>query len=947
MSNVNPPATLLNEPPSSADRQQRQKSPDPQRWPAQVNGKVAIARQRPYMESMASAIVPSGISPGQRNMAGGKSARISHACESCRLRKTKCSGERPVCSHCRAFGIECHYANNKRDRTREELQNLRDKIQQYETIFRQISPSLDQPIKDIVSRVFSVRESFAETTEPTSREEVSRGDGGNREDETEVPGEDLVSAEAGSTGSVDHLDEDINSIGISSPEGYLGKSSDIDWIKKIFEVTNDAEKDDNDFESGFFHPRISDIETASYNLDDLDLAVESVDLSSMPPRFIADKLIDSYFETVHPSFPILLEPLFRYQYDIFCAGYLNEAPTQWLALLNLVFAISSIYGHHIKADFEGHELDHLQYYIRSKILKPDVATPGDVQHVQYIALLSFYLFASSHVNRSYSMLGLAIRNGQGIGLHLRIKGDVLTEPQKEVRVRLWNALYVFERMVCAMTGRPSMISDQLTTAPLPSTNSEADNWEFIPQLMGHMVTKTTVLSGKYFLHESELSKILGQVMDRLYAPGIVNSSWSTVQQIIEELNHTLDKWRENLTDELSVDFHNIDIAGAGEDLSLLRMRIILTLQYYDVRRMVNRPCLCRGDIPNESTQSKEFGRSCAVLCMQAGHRSLSLFPDLSQSPTLHQLTRSLIKVLPWWNVAHYMMSSISAIVLGHLIDYKPDWPNEKDVSSDLDKCLAWFQSFERDSLTSKRCADIILGFKDRVLHRASPSLFESPTPQLPSDSSNQSSESHIQLPSDSSNQSSESHIQQQWAVPAPQRSYTPLFPISQPQGPGTIASPYYYTDKPSPFSMDMYPEYDIPGVQSSSSSSMMEPVSAPMIAPEGMLGTQAPQLSQATHPMPQQVSQRLLQENSLDHLVYRSMSQNSSVLVTTQHTPQPFEAYAEQGLERSINNPGAVIPKHSASQSEQLPLGYTPQHAAEYMIGIVTESDILAQQNQQ
>ncbi|KAK9325597.1 fungal-specific transcription factor domain-containing protein [Lipomyces orientalis] len=931
MSNVTPPSTLSYEP---RDQQEHQKSPDRKRWPAQVNGKVAIPRQRPYMESIASAIAPSGTSAVQRNMTGGKSARISHACESCRLRKTKCSGERPLCSHCKAFGIECHYANNKRDRTREELQNLRDKVQQYEAIFRQIAPSLDQPIRDIVSRVFWDQESPAETTEQTSRDEVSRNEAGTRGDETDVFGEDLVSAEAGSTGSIDNLDKDINSIGISSPEGFLGKSSDIDWIKKIFEVASDAEKDDNDIGSRFFHPRISDIESASYNLDDLDLAVESVDLSSMPPRYIADKLIDSYFETVHPSFPILLEPLFRYQYDIFCAGYHNQVNTQWLALLNLVFAISSIYGHHIEADFEGHELDHLQYYIRSKILKPDVAVPGDVQHVQYIALLSFYLFASNHVNRSYSMLGLAIRNGQGIGLHLRIKGAELTESQKEVRVRLWNALYVFERMVCAMTGRPSMISDQLTTAPLPSTNSETDNWEFIPQLTGHMVTNATVLSGKYFVHESELSKILGQVMDRLYAPEIVKSSWSTVQQIIEELNHRLDTWRENLTDELSINFDNIDIASAGDDFSLLRMRSILALQYYDVRRMVNRPCLCQYDIPNESTRSKDFGRTCAVLCMQAGHRSLSLFPDLSASPPMQQLTRGLIKVLPWWNVAHYMMSSISAIVLGHLMDYKPDWPNEKDVSRDLDKCLLWFRSFETDSLTSKRCVDIILGFKDRVLHRASPSLYKSPTPELPADSSNPSTESHMQ---------------QQRADHPPQRPYTSLFPISQPQGPGTIATPFYYTGKPSPFSMDMNPEYEIPGVQSSSSATIMEPVSAPMLVPErhaadGMLGTQAVQLSQATYDMPQQVSRLLPQEPSPNHLVYRSMSQNSSVLVPPQHNPR--EAQPLQGLQRGVNNPGAVMRKHSVSQSEQVPLSYTTQHA-EHMIGIVTESDILAQQQKQ
>lgn len=44
--------------------------------------------------------------------------RVTHACEPCRQRKTKCSGERPVCKHCEDFNISCTYEDGKRDRTR-------------------------------------------------------------------------------------------------------------------------------------------------------------------------------------------------------------------------------------------------------------------------------------------------------------------------------------------------------------------------------------------------------------------------------------------------------------------------------------------------------------------------------------------------------------------------------------------------------------------------------------------------------------------------------------------------------------------------------------------------------------------------------------------------------------------------------------------------------------
>lgn len=44
--------------------------------------------------------------------------RVMHACEPCRLRKTKCSGEKPACKHCQDFKVACIYADGKRDRAK-------------------------------------------------------------------------------------------------------------------------------------------------------------------------------------------------------------------------------------------------------------------------------------------------------------------------------------------------------------------------------------------------------------------------------------------------------------------------------------------------------------------------------------------------------------------------------------------------------------------------------------------------------------------------------------------------------------------------------------------------------------------------------------------------------------------------------------------------------------
>ena len=68
--------------------------------------KVAI----PRLKTPGDGRTPSGSSKGDQKH------RVSHACEPCRTRKTKCSGERPNCQHCQDFSLVCVYADGKRAR---------------------------------------------------------------------------------------------------------------------------------------------------------------------------------------------------------------------------------------------------------------------------------------------------------------------------------------------------------------------------------------------------------------------------------------------------------------------------------------------------------------------------------------------------------------------------------------------------------------------------------------------------------------------------------------------------------------------------------------------------------------------------------------------------------------------------------------------------------------
>lgn len=64
-----------------------------------IGAKVAIPRQR------------TGVTPRYNR-------RVPRACESCRQRKTKCSGDTPVCRQCRELRVTCQYPVGWKERTK-------------------------------------------------------------------------------------------------------------------------------------------------------------------------------------------------------------------------------------------------------------------------------------------------------------------------------------------------------------------------------------------------------------------------------------------------------------------------------------------------------------------------------------------------------------------------------------------------------------------------------------------------------------------------------------------------------------------------------------------------------------------------------------------------------------------------------------------------------------
>jgi hypothetical protein len=181
----------------------------------------------------------------------------------------------------------------------------------------------------------------------------------------------------------------------------MGKNSEVNWLQRLGREADNRARN----LPGVAEPRPDrelSIHSVNYYLDDVDITPAGpVHLYWMPPRNIADKLFEDYLDTVHPVFPIISRSLFSAQYRNFFDNSARPGD-KWLAILNLIFAISSSHAHLMQASWRGDGRDHFVYLARARALSMNsdtLFTHPDLQQVQVEALTAFYLLATNQINR--------------------------------------------------------------------------------------------------------------------------------------------------------------------------------------------------------------------------------------------------------------------------------------------------------------------------------------------------------------------------------------------------------------------------------------------------------------------------------------------------------------------------------------------------------------------
>jgi len=229
-----------------------------------------------------------------------------------------------------------------------------------------------------------------------------------------------VSGEVGSTGDIDATSEDFSAKEEARQTGFIGKTSEITWGQRL--------RDENQFGSSSSHesrlnpegtrplfgecagepmhrlPEVDEsyaVRNASYHLDDFAISTfDMVDRYELPTPETATRLYNTYLQRVHYAFPIIGKTTFTGQFGRFMEGKIPGG--RWLAILNLIFAISARYSHLVQAEWRGDERDHLIYFTRARLLSMNgesIFEHPDLQQIQVSGLIAWYFLCTGQINR--------------------------------------------------------------------------------------------------------------------------------------------------------------------------------------------------------------------------------------------------------------------------------------------------------------------------------------------------------------------------------------------------------------------------------------------------------------------------------------------------------------------------------------------------------------------
>ncbi|KAJ3122212.1 hypothetical protein HK098_003012 [Nowakowskiella sp. JEL0407] len=468
---------------------------------------------------------------------GIKRSRTTRACDICRRKRTKCSGNLP-CEHCRLFGLDCKFTLPQKKRgpqKRNELQvssgpagaALADRLRNVETL---LSGLISLPQISDMNEMNQNQPSVVSVTDGLLRATLLQGSGHRLEGsprpfipsgwKTPTLTKEFPTQSDPATKST--ISEELEITGTAKTSEKVVILEDLTMGRNFHFFGSTMTGLTNGFN---FSPRSkSGVITLQYAIESLNFN-ENHRMDQLPCSLsVLQHLLDLYFNHIHPYFPMISRPELVKQMQ-------SERFTP--EFLFLLYSICSLVLFH-KSFLGTNDIERVNelektFRERARILLGRLFDFPHIYVVQGLILAATGGFAAKWC--AYSLIGIAHRQAVELGLHRDVTKlqHLELDDTIETRKKTWMCLYVVDRYVSLIEGRPFGIHDDDWDTPLLTANIDPE----MDRLIRHV----------------GLWEIIGRVIKYLNAPTCSRLLMNR-DKISVEIIEQLDRWWESLPDFL-------------------------------------------------------------------------------------------------------------------------------------------------------------------------------------------------------------------------------------------------------------------------------------------------------------------------------------------------------------------------------------------------------------
>ncbi|KAL3465834.1 fungal-specific transcription factor domain-containing protein [Aspergillus heterothallicus] len=244
-----------------------------------------------------------------------------------------------------------------------------------------------------------------------------------------------------------------------------------------------------------------------------------------PPKGIADQLIRTFFEVIHPAYPVLDRSSFSRLYH---QDRASPLVLQTIFMLGFTVSSDSLVQ---AAGYNDRDSAKITHYLRAKALY-DVDYEKDQTLVAAVLLLLGFCWTGNDDQKDFCYwVGCAAMVAQSVGMHRSSSLQSTTPRSTALRKRIWWSIYIRDRHTSAAFGRPCRIRDEdCDVEPL----GESD-FSFDVDFDEDLIPVQTKYHLSYIQEMSKLAAILGDVLTGEFSARRAMSHVYTTNALAERL----------------------------------------------------------------------------------------------------------------------------------------------------------------------------------------------------------------------------------------------------------------------------------------------------------------------------------------------------------------------------------------------------------------------------